>query len=52
MGKKNQIGAYITLDGAKTFQADVTSCNKGLNSLKSELKLVEAQNTGNANSIS
>ena len=51
MGKNNKIGAYITLDGAKTFQADVTSCNKELRSLQSELKLVEAQNAGNANSV-
>ena len=50
MGKGKKIGAYITLDGAKTFQSDVTSCNKELRTLQSELKLVEAQNIGNANS--
>lgn len=50
MGKK-KIGAYITLDGEKEFRSSVTSCNKNLATMKSEMKLVEAQTAGNANSL-
>lgn len=37
---KKKVGAYITLDGEKEFRAAVTSCNKSLQAMKSEMKLV------------
>lgn len=46
-----KIGAYITLDGEKEFRAATTACNKSLATMKSEMKLVEAQTAGNANSL-
>lgn len=48
---KKKVGAYITLDGEKEFRAAVTSCNKSLQAMKSEMKLVDAETTGNANSL-
>ena len=48
---KKKIGAYITLDGEREFRSSVTSCNKNLATMKSEMKLVEAQTAGNANSL-
>lgn len=50
MGQK-KIGAFITLDGEKEFRSAVTSCNKSLATMKSEMKLVEAQTAGSANSL-
>lgn len=47
-----KIGAHITLDGEKEFKTAVSSCNKELSTMKSEMKLVEAQTVGSANSIS
>ena len=46
-----KIGAIIALDGEKEFKNNVTSCNKALSSLKSELQLVEAQYEGQENSL-
>lgn len=46
-----KIGAIIALDGEKEFRQNVTSCNKALNSLKSEMKLVSAETEGQANSL-
>ena len=46
-----KIGAYITLDGEKEFRAATTACNKSLATMKSEMKLVEAQTAGSANSL-
>lgn len=48
---KKKIGAYITLDGEKEFRSAVSSCNKSLATMKSEMKLVEAQTAGSANSL-
>lgn len=48
---KKKIGAYITLDGEKEFRSAVSSCNKNLATMKSEMKLVEAQTAGNANTL-
>lgn len=48
---KKKIGAYITLDGEKEFRTATSACNKSLATLKSEMKLVEAQTTGNANTL-
>ena len=46
-----KIGAYITLDGEKEFRSATSACNKSLATLKSEMKLVEAQTTGSANTL-
>lgn len=46
-----KIGALITLDGEKEFNQNVTSCNKTLSSLKSEMGLVKAQCEGQQNSL-
>ena len=46
-----KIGALIALDGAQKFKDDVTSCNKSLSSMKSELSLVRAQYEGQANTL-
>ena len=48
---KKKVGAYITLDGEKEFRSAVTQCNKSLSTMKSEMKLVEAETAGNANSV-
>lgn len=48
---KKKIGAYITLDGEKEFRTATSACNKSLSTLKSEMKLVEAQTTGSANTL-
>lgn len=48
---KKKIGAYITLDGEKEFRAATSACNKSLATMKSEMKLVEAQTTGSANTL-
>lgn len=46
-----KIGAIIALDGEKEFKQNVTSCNKSLSSLKSEMQLVKAQCEGQQNSL-
>lgn len=46
-----KIGALITLDGEKEFKQNVTSCNKALSSMKSEMNLVKAQCEGQQNSL-
>lgn len=51
MASQKKIGAYITLDGEKEFRAATTACNKSLATMKSEMKLVEAQTAGSANSL-
>lgn len=51
MASKRKIGAIITLDGQRDFKAAVTSCNKSLSTMKSEMKLVSAQTVGSANTL-
>lgn len=51
MASKRKIGAIIALDGEKQFKTAVTSCNKSLSTMKSEMKLVSAQTAGNANTL-
>ena len=46
-----KIGALIALDGEKEFRQNVTSCNKALSSMKSEMNLVKAQCEGQQNSL-
>lgn len=48
---QKKIGAYITLDGEKEFRAATSACNKSLATMKSEMKLVEAQTAGSANTL-
>lgn len=51
MASKRKIGAIIALDGEKEFKSSVTSCNKSLSTLKSEMNLVKAETAGSANSL-
>lgn len=51
MANKRKIGAMIALDGEKEFRQSVTSCNKALTTMRSEMKLVEAQTAGQANTL-
>lgn len=51
MASKRKIGAIIALDGEREFKAAVTSCNKSLATMRSEMKLVEAETAGSANSL-
>ena len=51
MANKRKIGAIIALDGEKEFRQSVTSCNKALTAMRSEMKLVEAQTPGQANTL-
>ncbi len=51
MANRRKIGAVIVLDGEKKFKLSVSECNKSLGTLKSEMKLVEAETAGNANSL-
>lgn len=51
MANKRKIGAIIALDGEKEFRQSVTSCNKALTTMRSEMKLVEAQTAGQANTL-
>ncbi len=46
-----KIGALIALDGEREFKQNVTSCNKALSSMKSEMNLVKAQCEGQQNSL-
>ncbi len=46
-----KIGAYITLDGEKEFRAATSACNKSVSTLRSEMKLAEAQTAGSANTL-
>lgn len=46
-----KIGAIIALDGEKEFKQNVTSCNKSLSALKSEMSLVKAECEGQQNSL-
>lgn len=46
-----KIAAHITLDNEKEFKTSITSCNKSLAAMKSEMNLVEAQTAGTANKL-
>ena len=51
MAKQRKIGAIIALDGEREFKTSVSECNKTLSTLKTEMKLVEAETADNANSL-
>lgn len=46
-----KISAMIVLDGEKEFCSSVSSCNKSLSAMRSEMKLVEAETAGSANTL-
>ena len=46
-----KIGAVIALDGEQQFKSAVTDCTRELNTMKSAMKLVEAQTDGQAKSL-
>lgn len=46
-----KIGAVIALDGEQQFKSAVSACTKSLNTMKSALKLVETQTSGQAKSL-
>lgn len=48
---RRKIGATIALDGEKQFRQAVTECSKALTTMRSEMKLVETEAAGNANSL-
>ncbi|MDY3251215.1 MAG: phage tail tape measure protein [Candidatus Choladocola sp.] len=51
MSEKNDIVAGIRLEGEKEFKDAVTSVNKSLTSMKSELNLVKAEYAGQENTL-
>lgn len=51
MPGKRKIGAIIALDGEKEFRSAVTSCNKAVAAMRSEMKLVSAETAGSANTL-
>ena len=46
-----KIGAIIALDGEREFKQNVTSCNKALSALTSEMNLVKAECEGQQNTL-
>mgnify|MGYP001050934259 CR=1 FL=1 len=46
-----KIGAIIALDGEREFKQNVTSCNKALSTLTSEMNLVKAECEGQQNTL-
>ena len=50
MGKR-QIGALIKLDGEASFKASIQNCKTSISAMKAELKNIQANYKGNANSL-
>lgn len=50
MGKR-QIGAIIKLDGEASFKASIQNCKTSISAMKAELKTIQANYKGNANSL-
>ena len=48
---EKKIGARIVLEGEKQFQSAVTSCQKSVSQMKSEMKLAEVQTQGSGKSL-
>lgn len=48
---EKKIAARIELSGEKEFKSAVTSCNKSLSTMKSEMNLVKQQTAGSANTL-
>lgn len=50
MGKR-QIGAIIKLDGEASFKASIQNCKTSISAMKAELKTIQSNYKGNANSL-
>lgn len=48
---KSQIGAIIKLDGEASFKASIQNCKSSISAMKAELKTIQANYKGNANSL-
>lgn len=48
---KNQIGAIIKLDGEASFKASIQNCKTSISAMKAELKTIQSNYKGNANSL-
>lgn len=48
---KSQIGALIKLDGEASFKASIQNCKTSISAMKAELKNIQANYKGNANSL-
>lgn len=48
---KSQIGAIIKLDGEASFKASIQNCKSSISAMKAELKTIQSNYRGNANSL-
>ena len=48
---RRKIGATIALDGEKQFRRAVTECSRALTNMRSEMRLVQTETAGQANSL-
>ena len=48
---KSQIGAIIKLDGEASFKASIQNCKSSISAMKAELKNIQSNYKGNANSL-
>lgn len=48
---KSQIGALIKLEGENSFKASIQNCKSSISAMKAELKTIQANYKGNANSL-
>ena len=48
---KSQIGTIIKLDGEASFKASIQNCKTSISAMKAELKTIQANYRGNANSL-
>lgn len=51
MANKRQIGAIIKLDGEASFKASISNCKTAIAAMKTELKNIQSNYRGNANSL-
>lgn len=51
MAKGKRIGLILAVDGEKEFKQQITSINRSITAIKSEMELVTAKYEGNANSL-
>lgn len=48
---KSQIGTIIKLDGEASFKASIQNCKSSISAMKAELKTIQSNYKGNANSL-
>lgn len=48
---KSQIGALIRLEGEASFKASIQTCRSSISAMKAELKTIQSNYKGNANSL-